>query len=83
MARHQGNPMITTSVRISPEFHRACIDKHISFSEALRVGISVILAERGEIEYDNNLNIARRLKSVITQLEETSEELNTLKLKNG
>jgi len=79
MPRHQGKPMITTSVRISPEFHRICIERHISFSEALRIGISIILAERGEIEYDNNLNFMRRITSLITQLEKTSQELEALK----
>jgi len=59
MGRHLGNPMITTSVRISPEFHQLCIQHHIMFSEAIRRGISLILAERGVGEYDNDLNITR------------------------
>ena len=79
MPRHAGNPMITTSVRVSPEFHKLCIEKNISFSEALKIGISIILAERGEIEYDNNLNICRRTEKIRIKLEETINELNELK----
>ena len=51
---------VMTSVRISPEFYELCKKHRIQFSEAIRVGISVILAERGVREYDNNLNIVRR-----------------------
>jgi hypothetical protein len=83
MGRHQGEAMITTSVRISPEFHKLCIDKRISFSEAMRVGISIMLAERGEIEYDNNLNISRKIKSLVEQLSTTAQELNDLKQKSS
>ena len=59
MGRHTGQPMITTSVRISPEFHQLCLKHSISFSEALRRGISLMLAERNVREYDNDLNITR------------------------
>ena len=55
----KGEPMITTSVRISPEFHKACRKHFISFTEALRRGIALMLAEKGVIEYDNDLNIVR------------------------
>lgn len=79
MGRHIGEPMLTTSVRISPEFHKACIDGKISFSEALRVGISLILAERGILEYDNSLNIMRRIVLLTKRLEDTTEELERLK----
>lgn len=81
MGRHQGQPMITTSVRISPEFHDLCIRNFINFSEAMRVGISMILAERGVSEYDNNLNIFRKMNQLRLKLEETSAELCALQEK--
>jgi hypothetical protein len=59
MGRHIGQPMITTSVKISPEFHALCIKYYISFSEAMRRGIALMLAEKGIIEYQNDLNIVR------------------------
>ena len=60
MGRHIGLPMITTSVRISPEFRDLAVKHHISFSEAIRRGIALMLAERGVKEYENDLNITRR-----------------------
>ena len=59
MAQRFANAWIRTSVNVSPEFHNLCRINRIKFSEALRVGISIILAERGVREYDNNLNIVR------------------------
>ena len=55
---------IQTSVIVSINFYQLCKQYHIKFSEALRVGISILLAERGVIEYDNNLNIVRRINEL-------------------
>jgi hypothetical protein len=54
---------IQTSVIVSCDFYELCKQHHIKFAEALRVGISIILAERGIKEYDNNLNIVRLAQS--------------------
>ena len=83
MGRHVGQPMITTSVRISPEFHKLCIEHRISFSEAMKIGISLVLAENGIKEYDNNLNLFRRMTLIQKKLEETSQELFNLKEKHN
>ena len=83
MGRHIGLPMITTSVKISPEFHKLCIEHRISFSEAMRIGISLILAERGLTEYDNNLNLHRKMRLYQQMSEEANNKLNELQLKNG
>ena len=81
MGRLKGNPRITTSITISPEFFHLCKQHNISFTEAARVGISILLAERGAREYDNNLNIIRRLERMRIALEEKSQELSNLKEK--
>jgi len=78
MGRHRGLPMITTSVRISPEFHKLCIDNRLSFSEAIKRGVSLMLAELGVGEYDNNLNITRRCKELKLQLAESLQKLADL-----
>ena len=52
-------PFIRTSVNVSPEFHNLCKKYYIKFSDALRIGISISLAEKGIIEYNNQLNIVR------------------------
>lgn len=74
-------PMIRTSVTVSPEFYKKCKQNLITFSEALRVGISVLLAEKGVADYDNRLTIVRRLSQAVEKLSETSQELNNLKEK--
>ena len=63
MRKYNPTATVLTSVRISPEFHELCYKHHIRFSEAMRVGISIMLAERGVVEYDNNLNLVRQLQS--------------------
>ena len=52
-------PMHRTSVLVSPKFYKLCKEHGIQFSEALRVGISILLAEKGITEYDNKLNLVR------------------------
>jgi hypothetical protein len=76
-------PMIRTSVLITPEFYSQCKSLHIKFSEAMRAGISIILAERGITAYDNNLNIYRKTEQIRLKLEEVSKELQTLKDKTN
>lgn len=71
-------PQIRTSVLISPEFYKLCKEQKIRFSEALRVGISIILAERGIQDYDNSLNIVRRvndLKQKAAQYAQTAADM--------
>lgn len=72
---------IRTSVLISPEFYEAVKKARIRFSEAMRCGIVMLLAEKGVMEYDNRLNIVRKRNALIQQLEETAGKLNNLKEK--
>ena len=75
---------IQTSVVVSGHFYELCKRYHIKFSEALREGISLMLAERGEGEYNNNLNLFRRMRKIQLLLEEKSNELEEIKEKvNG
>jgi len=76
-------PWIMTSVKLSPEFYSLCKKHGIKITEAVRVGISLMLAERGEIEYDTNLNLFRKINQLREKLENTSKELEELKIKNG
>jgi len=83
MGRIKGIGRITTSVTVSQEFFKLARDLNITFSEALRVGLSLIFAERGVKEYDNDLNVVRRAEQVRLKLEEVSNELSALKEKHG
>ena len=62
MAQNFAKSWVRTSVNVSPEFYKLTRQHLIKFSEALRVGISIMLAEKGVIPYDNQLNIVRRIE---------------------
>jgi hypothetical protein len=69
------------SISVSRELSKLAEDNKISWSEAARVGMSLILSEKGIDGYDNQLNIFRKLNILREQLEKTSQEL--FELKNG
>ena len=50
------------SISVSLEFVDLAQRYKISWSEAARVGLSILLAEKGVQDYDNNLNLFRRMK---------------------
>lgn len=79
MTRQTGQ--IQTSVLVSQEFYRLCKEYRIKFSEAMRVGIALMLAEKGVKAYDNKLNIFRRMKAYQALAEEASQKVE--QLKNG
>jgi len=72
-------PWVRTSVNVSPEFHTLCKQHHIQFGEALRVGISLLLADKGVVEYSNNIQVVRKITSLREQLEEISQKYYELK----
>jgi len=71
-------PVIRTCVTISPEFYDLCKKHHIKISEALRVGISVCLAEKGAMGYDSNLNIVRQKLFIAEKLVRYAEKFGQL-----
>lgn len=83
MKKYKPIPSIQTSVRVSPEFHQLCYEHHIRFSEALKVGISILLAEKGIIEYDNKLNITRRCQELKAKAAMYAQKAADLENKNG
>lgn len=62
---------ITTS--ISPELHKLCQDNKIAWAEALRVGAAMMLAEQGVRQYDNSLNLFRKMRFYQQKVEEMSQ----------
>ena len=69
---------ITTSVMVSEEFYKQCKQYNIKFVDAMRTGISILLAEKGEIDYDNRLNIWRKMQYFRKQAEEALQKINQL-----
>ncbi len=74
-------PSIRTSVLISPEFYNLAKTNLIMFSEAMRVGISILLAERGVAPYDNALNITRKMNFFREQAEAANHKAEELQKK--
>jgi len=70
-----------TTISITPEQKNLATEYHISWTEAARVGMGVLLAERGLQDYDGNLNQSRKIVLLNKKLEETSQELAELKEK--
>ena len=81
MGRPKGQGRVTTSVTMSPEFFALAKANHIGFSEAMRVGLAVAFSEKGIREYDNNLNLYRKMLSFQSKAEELGQELEELKAK--
>lgn len=69
---------IQTTVLVTPELYEKCKLHNIKFSEAMRVGIGVLLAERGLREYDTNLNLFRRMNQFREMFEEMSVKYEKL-----
>lgn len=63
-------------ISISPEFDKLAKDNKIHWSEAARVGMSIMLSELGIEAYDNKLNIFRKVqifKQKLAELENKQE----------
>lgn len=73
--------LIQTTVLISPEFNELRKEHKITLSEAVRVGISVVLGEKGVREYNNSLNIVRQRDQLKIRLAEVLQKLS--ELENG
>lgn len=69
------------SISVSRELSELAEKHKISWSEAARVGMALLLSEIGVEGFDNKLNIFRKLNLVREQLEKTSQELFELKEK--
>ena len=52
---------------VSDEFHSLAVSFNISWAEALRIGLAVLLLERGEHTFENPVNKSR-IKSLAQKL---------------
>jgi len=67
------------STTISDELAKKARESHIKWSEALRVGIGVILAEMGDDNYTGGINVYRKINKLTEILEDTQKELAEFK----
>jgi hypothetical protein len=73
------NFSIAISTTISKELYEKAKQNNISWAEALRTGMSMLLADLGEGEYDNNLNLFRKMRKFQTEAQEALQKLTEIK----
>lgn len=69
---------IQKCISISREFEDLAKEYHISWSEAAKVGMSIMLAELEIKPYDNKLNIVRKVNKLVKRLGEVTESVEKL-----
>ncbi len=60
----------TICTTISEEFFNLCKENNIKWSEAIRIGIAVLLGEKGVRKYKNTLNMQRMITASRIKAEE-------------
>jgi hypothetical protein len=78
MGRTLKPPRVIRSVSLSYEFDKICRENEISISEATRRGISLMLSEKGIKDYDNDLNIVRRVQELKVKAAEALQKIADL-----
>ncbi|MFW5889060.1 MAG: hypothetical protein ACOCUD_01635 [Bacillota bacterium] len=64
-----------TSVRIANDFFNLAKKHNIKFSDAMRVGIGVLLADQGVKQYDSHLNLYRKMRKYQEIAEDASKQV--------
>jgi len=74
--------MKTISTTTSEEFYTLAKEHKIKMSEALKVGLAVLFGEKGIRQYDNSLNLQRRIMASRIKAEQALQELIKLEEKD-
>jgi len=69
------NMAVIKTISVSPDFEELRKQNGLSWSEAARVGMSLLLAERNVKDYDNNLNLYRKMQFFKEEYEKLSHRL--------
>lgn len=69
---------IVISTTIDAELWRKAKNYNIMWSEALRVGIGVILSERGDSSYNGQVNVLRKIRAFQERLQEMSKSVEDI-----
>lgn len=70
------------SISTSPEFDELRKKYNLSWSEAARIGMGILLSELELRPYDNELNLVRKMKAYKDMTEELSLKIVELEKKN-
>lgn len=71
--------VITISTTINRHLWEKAKEKHITWSEALRVGVTTILSQQGDEEFINPMQQQRKIIALVNKIEELVEENEKLR----
>lgn len=74
-----GSVTITTS--LGKELHERAILNEISWAEALRVGITYLLSQKGDDNYKNRVQLERQVQNLAVKLSEVAQEKEEIEKK--
>jgi cell shape-determining protein MreC len=77
--KNKGRGYITISTTISPEYYVKAQKYNISWTEALKQGIALILSKIGDEELNNPYQMTNKVELLAKKLEEFAQENNKLK----
>ena len=69
---------VVISTTISSKFWELAKEHNIPWSEALRIGLSIVFAEKGVMPYDNKLNLYRKMNYFRQEAEKSTQKVNEL-----
>ena len=69
------------SISVSREFADLAREYKVSWTEAARIGMSIMLSDMGLVEYDNKLNLVRKMKKFQEIAEFANQKLADLEEK--
>lgn len=69
---------IIKSISVSKEFEELAREHQLSWSEASRIGMSILLSERGVKEYDNRITLVRKMRAFQEMAEVATQKLNEI-----
>ena len=72
---------IIKTISLTREQDRMAQEHNLSWTEAARIGMGILLADKGIAEYSGDLNIARKMNIFRLKAEEATQDLNALKAK--
>tara|TARA_R100001530_G_scaffold136358_2_gene116685 strand:+ start:282 stop:512 length:231 start_codon:yes stop_codon:yes gene_type:complete len=72
----------TKCITVSDEFSQLSKENNLSWSEGAKIGMSVMLAELGIKEYDNKLNVYRKMMTFKDLAEKLSQRITDLENAN-
>jgi post-segregation antitoxin (ccd killing protein) len=65
-----------TTIYLKDELAKQAKENNISINEAVRIGIAILLKEKGIEQYDNPLNRKRNIEAMKTEIETLKKVLN-------